>query len=208
MKEESAIEMYVGGLMVDPNTQAPVIVLKDESEEVVLPIWIGVPEATSIASALKQVQMSRPLTHDLMKTVFDEVGIKIQRVVIHDLRDSTYFAELVATQGDKVIVLDSRPSDALAMAIRASAPIFVLTKVLEEAKVLFSASSDTESQATESQSGEQSGEEGSAQDAPESDNSAKCADSFDKVQDFRIVDKDKWKDLLEDLDPDDFKFRQ
>ena len=94
MNEETAIEMFVGGLMMDPNTQAPVVVLKDESGDVILPIWIGVPEATSIASALKQVQMSRPLTHDLMKEIFDQLGVVVQRIVIHDLKESTYFANL------------------------------------------------------------------------------------------------------------------
>ncbi len=216
MKEENAIEMFVGGLMVDPNTQAPVVVLKDETEEVVLPIWIGVPEATSIASALKQVQMSRPLTHDLMKGVFDQVGIEIRRVVIHDLKDSTYFAELIVTLGDKVMVLDSRPSDALALAIRASAPIFVLTKVLEEAKVLFSSgtASGTEQAEEQSEGASEAVEDTGSTHAQAADdsnpdlNSPKCVDSFDKVQDFRVVDKEKWKDLLEDLDPDDFKYRQ
>lgn len=225
MNEETAIEMFVGGLMMDPNTQAPVVVLKDESGDVILPIWIGVPEATSLASALKQVQMSRPLTHDLMKDIFDQLGVVVQRIVIHDLRESTYYAELVVTFGDKVMVLDSRPSDALALAVRTAAPIFVLTKVLEAAKVLFSnagAGRESEGEVTEGEregstdsEGESgSGEGGAIEDRstrpshPESAASTKNDASFDKVSDFRVIDKDKWQDLLADLDPDDFKYKQ
>ena len=223
MNEEAAIEMFVGGLMMDPNTQAPVVVLKDESGDVILPIWIGVPEATSIASALKQVQMSRPLTHDLMKEIFDQLGVVVQRIVIHDLKESTYFAELVVTFGDKVMILDSRPSDALALAVRTSAPIFVLTKVLEAAKVLFSnvsgglgqssesegdpSGSDKETTSDEAESGEVSSGNSEPRE-PGSAASTKNDESFDKVSDFRVVDKEKWKDLLADLDPDDFKYRQ
>lgn len=224
MNEETAIEMFVGGLMMDPNTQAPVVVLKDESGDVILPIWIGVPEATSIASALKQVQMSRPLTHDLMKEIFDQLGVVVQRIVIHDLKESTYFAELVVTFGDKVMVLDSRPSDALALAVRTSAPIFVLTKVLEAAKVLFSNVTGELSQGPESEEEdlssvekdsaimetetEATSETNSEPREPDSAASTKNDESFDKVSDFRVVDKEKWKDLLADLDPDDFKYRQ
>lgn len=221
MNEETAIEMFVGGLMMDPNTQAPVVVLKDESGDVILPIWIGVPEATSIASALKQVQMSRPLTHDLMKDIFDQLGIVVQRIVIHDLKESTYFAELVLTYGDKVMVMDSRPSDALALAVRTSAPIFVLTGVLEAAKVLFSSTSKLIQGAEKEESNPLPEDEAQGSDAdvespveendprePDTAASTKNDESFEKVSDFRVVDKDKWKDLLADLDPDDFKYRQ
>ena len=117
MSNDTAIEMFVGGLVLDPNTQAPVVVLKDESGDIALPIWIGVAEATSIASAIKQLTMQRPLTHDLMQDIFAEVGVKVQRVVITDLKDSTYFAELVLSHGDKALIMDSRPSDAIAIAI-------------------------------------------------------------------------------------------
>src|SRR3974377_2168034 len=99
MSNETAIEMFVGGLMLDPNTQAPVVVLKDESGDIVLPIWIGIAEATSLASVIKQVTMTRPLTHDLMRDVLSELGVKVERVVITELKDSTYFAELVLSIG-------------------------------------------------------------------------------------------------------------
>ena len=87
--EDSAIEMFVGGLVLDPNTQAPVVILKDEEGKYILPIWIGVAEATSIASAIKQVTMARPLTHDLMHDIFLQVDLKVQRVVITELKEST-----------------------------------------------------------------------------------------------------------------------
>jgi len=137
MGNESAVEMFVGGLVLDPATQAPIVVLKDETGQVTLPIWIGIAEATSIASAIKQVAMARPLTHDLFFELLLELGITVQRVVITELKDSTYFAELVLGQGDKVMVLDARPSDAIAMALRATAPIFVAQAVLDQARLAF-----------------------------------------------------------------------
>lgn len=192
--DETAIEMFVGGLLLDPNTQAPVVVLKDESGEVCLPIWIGVAEATSIASAIKQVTMARPLTHDLMHDTFQELGVRVQRVVITELRDSTYFAELVLAEGDKVIILDSRPSDAIAIALRASAPIYVTQSVLDQAKVTFQTQLvPAEPPPAEGEEGEDSGAEG--EEAPEGQ------------ADFKNVDKEKWEELLKKLDPDDFKYK-
>ena len=134
MADETAVEMFVGGLVLDPNTQAPVVVLKDESGEICLPIWIGIAEATSIATAIKQVGMERPLTHDLMHEIFGQLDVSVQRVVITELRESTYYAELILSQGDRVLIIDSRPSDAIAVALRASAPIFVVQGVLDQAK--------------------------------------------------------------------------
>jgi uncharacterized protein len=192
MSKESAIEMFVAGLVLDPNTQAPVVVLKDEGGTVHIPIWIGIAEATSIASAIKQVPMARPLTHDLMYDVFLQVGVKVERVVITELKDSTYYAELILSLGEKALILDSRPSDAIAIALRASAPIFVAEKVLEQAKVSFSVVPQ---------------EEGERGESPE-ENAAKDGNPDDQSQqDFKQIDKDKWHDILEKLDPDDFKFK-
>lgn len=190
---DSAVEMFVGGLVLDPATQAPIVVLKDESGEITLPIWIGIPEATSIASAIKQVTMARPLTHDLFFDLLLEVGVTVQRVVITELRESTYFAELVLGQGDRVMVLDSRPSDAIAMALRASAPIYVAQSVLDQAKVAFAGTNPIPS--PEAQQVEGSAEEGE-EGQPE-----------DSSSDFTGVDKDKWEELLSKLDPDDFKYK-
>jgi bifunctional DNase/RNase len=198
MTSDSAVEMFVGGLVLDPATQAPIVVLKDESGDITLPIWIGIPEATSIASAIKQVTMARPLTHDLFFDLLLEVGVTVQRVVITELRESTYFAELVLGQGDRVMVLDSRPSDAIAMALRASAPIYVAQSVLTQAKVAFGSNNplpQMEPQPAEQGEGAQG----------EGEESAPEEQSQDK--DFAGVSKDKWEELLSQLDPDDFKYK-
>jgi len=198
MTNDSAIEMFVGGLVLDPATQAPIVVLKDESGDITLPIWIGIPEATSIASAIKQVTMAPPLTHDLFFDLLLEVGVTVQRVVITELRESTYFAELVLGQGDRIMVLDSRPSDAIAMALRASAPIYVAQSVLNQAKVAFGSNNplpQMEPQPVEQGEGARS----------ESEESAPEEQSQEK--DFAGVSKDKWEELLSQLDPEDFKYK-
>ncbi|NMC62963.1 MAG: bifunctional nuclease family protein [SAR324 cluster bacterium] len=189
---DTAIEMFVVGLVLDPNTQAPVVILKDEKGDLALPIWIGIAEATSIASAIKQVTMARPLTHDLMHDIFGELGVRVQRVVITELKDSTYYAELVLSVGEKALIFDSRPSDAIAIALRAAAPIYVLQEVLDQAKVTFSAVIGEHSH-------EASGEEKEGEEAD--------SEAGDSEKDFRSLDKDKWAELLEKLNPDDFKYK-
>jgi bifunctional DNase/RNase len=183
---------------MDPATQAPIVVLKDESGDITLPIWIGIPEATSIASAIKQVTMARPLTHDLFFDLLLEVGVTVQRVVITELKESTYFAELVLGQGDRVIVLDSRPSDAIAMALRASAPIYVAQAVLDQAKIAFG-------NANLLPAPEQSGKEEQSSSAPEGEEGELPVESESK--DFTAIDKDKWEEILSRLDPEDFKYK-
>ncbi len=196
MAHDSAVEMFVGGLVIDPATQAPIVVLKDETGEITLPIWIGIPEATSIASAIKQVAMSRPLTHDLFFDLLLEVGVTVQRVVITELRESTYYAELVLGQGDRVMVLDARPSDAIAMALRASAPIYVTQAVLDQAKIAFGENNPLT--AGEPAQREAQVEEGQGEGEELVDQESK---------DFRSIDKDKWEELLSNLDPKDFKYK-
>lgn len=196
MVNEAAVEMFVGGLVMDPTTQAPIVVLKDETGEVTLPIWIGVAEATSIASAIKQITMARPLTHDLFYDLLLELGITVQRIVITELKESTYFSELILGQGDKVLVLDARPSDAIAMALRASAPIYVAQQVLDQARVAFaSQQSGASPQKAKPEPQESPAEEGEGGAGEEPSN------------DFRAVDKDKWEEILSQLDPDDFKYK-
>lgn len=196
MVNEAAIEMFVGGLVMDPTTQAPIVVLKDETGEVTLPIWIGVTEATSIASAIKQIAMARPLTHDLFYDLLLQLGITVQRIVITELREATYFSELILGQGDKVLVLDARPSDAIAMALRASAPIYVAQRVLDQARVAFA----SQEQGAQSQQGAPEGREGAVEEGEgESDEGAS--------KDFQAVDKAKWEEILSQLDPDDFKYK-
>lgn len=187
MTQETAVEMYVSGLVLDPNTQAPVVVLKDASGDIHLPIWIGIAEATSIASAIKQLNMARPLTHDLMSEALHQLGARVERVVITDLKDSTYFAELVVAVGDRAIVLDSRPSDAIALAVRADAPILVVEKVLMEAKTAVVVSGEAGEGASETSESAEEEESGPA--------------------DFKQIDKDKWNEILAELDADDFKYK-
>lgn len=196
MGNESAVEMFVGGLVLDPATQAPIVVLKDESGQITLPIWIGIAEATSIASAIKQVSMARPLTHDLFYELLLELGITVQRIVITELKDSTYFAELILGQGDKVLVLDARPSDAIAMALRATAPIYVAQAVLDQARIAFA------NQGSEAQSDPQSGGAQGSQEEGKEDESPN-----DSSKDFRAIDKDKWTEILSQLEADDFKYK-
>lgn len=193
MSRETAIEMFVGGLVLDPSTQAPVIILKDESGKVQLPIWIGIAEATSIASVIKQLKMARPLTHDLMNDIMGQVGVQLERVVITDLKESTYYAELILSMGEKAIILDCRPSDAIALALRSSAPIFVADAVLAQARVAAEEAGHEEGSA-EAQGGEE-GAEGAAEK------------EFPEGKDFTNIDKDKWNEILKDLDPDDFKYK-
>lgn len=197
MTSDSAVEMFVGGLVLDPATQAPIVILKDESGNITLPIWIGIPEATSIASAIKQVTMARPLTHDLFFDLLLEVGVTVQRVVITELKESTYFAELVLGQGDRVMVLDSRPSDAIAMALRASAPIYVAQSVLDQAKVAFGSNNPIAQSEPSAQQ-----EDGTASEGEEGQGEEQSSG-----KDFTGVDKDKWEELLSKLDPDDFKYK-
>ena len=194
MTNDTAIEMFVGGLVLDPNTQAPVVILKDETGEINLPIWIGIAEATSIASAIKQLAMARPLTHDLMYDIFLELGVRVQRIVITELKDSTYFSELILSYGDKAIILDSRPSDAIAIALRASAPIFVAQSVLDQAKIAFAGVNQRPPTGQPPAEGAEAGSEQLEQEGGD-------------AADFKNIDKDKWSDLLQKLDPDDFKYK-
>ena len=202
MVTEAAVEMFVGGLVLDPATQAPIVVLKDESGQITLPIWIGIAEATSIASAIKQVAMARPLTHDLFYDLLLEWGITVQRVVITELKDSTYFSELVLGQGDKVLILDARPSDAIAMALRATAPIYVSQAVLDQARIAFSSPSAAPASPTTNNPTQDKGEttegEEQGQESQELEESSK---------DFRTIDKDKWEEILSQLEADDFKYK-
>lgn len=128
------IEMAVKGLMVDPLTNLPIIILRDDTNERVLPIWVGPVEANAIALQIENVSTPRPMTHDLLKHVLEEMGGRLTRVIIHDLKDSTFFAYLEITRNDDVSLIDARPSDALALSLRAKVPIFVNERVFDHVK--------------------------------------------------------------------------
>jgi len=125
------IEMAVKGLMVDPLTNLPIIILRDDSTERVLPIWVGPIEANAIALQIENVSTQRPMTHDLLRHIIQEMGGTLSRVIIDDLRESTFFAYLEILRKGERIFVDARPSDALALCLRARAPILVNERVFE-----------------------------------------------------------------------------
>jgi bifunctional DNase/RNase len=155
------IEMHVVGISVDQNSGGAVLFLQDDTERT-LPIWIGLAEATAIAKELEGVELARPLTHDLFRDTLKATGAEITQVEVTDLRDNTYFAEIVLRDSSGGVVrVDSRPSDAVALAVRVDAPIFVHEQVLRK-----------------------------AQPAP---------------KEMPVpTDKEGWKKLLEEMDPEDF----
>lgn len=132
--DKSYIEMKVTGLTIDPFTSMPIIILKDMQDKAVLPIWIGLIEASAIATELEKIQLSRPMTHDLIKNILNELSTRVTKVMVTDLSDNTFFASIVLDHDGKEIVMDSRPSDALAVALRTKAPIFVSREVIEKSR--------------------------------------------------------------------------
>jgi len=130
----SAIEMKIKGLMIDPMSQNPIIVLQAPEGDSVLPIWVGLFEANAIALQLEKIETPRPMTHDLLKSLVGHLQADIEKVVITDLKDNTFYAEIHLNQGGKARTIDSRPSDAIALALRAEAPIFVEQDVIDRAR--------------------------------------------------------------------------
>ncbi|MDX1390136.1 MAG: bifunctional nuclease family protein [Acidobacteriota bacterium] len=127
------VEMKIKGLMIDPVSQMPIIILKNDSGDSVLPIWVGIFEANAIAMQLENVASPRPMTHDLLKNVIEGLRARISRIVITDLRENTFYATiLLERNGGDPLSIDSRPSDAMALALRAQAPIFVEQSVLDK----------------------------------------------------------------------------
>ena len=122
-------QFTVNGLAVDSATNAPVVLLRELDGERILPIWIGPAEANAIAMRLGHVQAPRPMTHDLMLRFLDGAGLTLRRVVISDLRDHTYYAEIVLEGTGRVVRIDARPSDSIALALRAEAPIYIADEV-------------------------------------------------------------------------------
>jgi bifunctional DNase/RNase len=124
--------MMVAGLTVDPMTNSPIVILKELNGDQTLPIWIGLLEATAIASELEGIKFSRPMTHDLLKNIMEAAGVEVVRVEVCDLKNNTYYAIIHLKQGDREISIDARPSDALAISLRVKAPIFVADRVIEQ----------------------------------------------------------------------------
>ncbi|HBX43565.1 MAG TPA: hypothetical protein DEH27_07120 [Deltaproteobacteria bacterium] len=153
--------MQVIGITIDPVTQSPIVILRDKENLNTLPIWIGMLEANAIAAGLEHLKLPRPMTHDLFKNLLDQIGVKLLRVEVTDIRDNTYFAALHMEVGGNSVVIDSRPSDAIAIAIRMEVPIMVRDAVIEKALRVDATSSSG-------------------------------------------AEKDKWTELLEKMDPEDF----
>jgi bifunctional DNase/RNase len=129
------IEVRIRGLMMDPATSMPIVVLKDVASDTVMPIWVGIFEANAIAIEIEKVAAPRPMTHDLTRNLIRHMNARLERVVISELKDDTFFAVLWLRQGDEPMAIDARPSDAIALALRADCPIFVDEQVMQAARL-------------------------------------------------------------------------
>ena len=127
-------QMKVAALVMDPQSNTPIVILKDLQTETSLPIWIGLLEATAIATELENIQFPRPMTHDLIKNCFDYLSIKVDRIEVCDLKNNTYYALIYIRNGEQVSPVDARPSDAIAIALRTKAPIFVSEEVISKSQ--------------------------------------------------------------------------
>jgi bifunctional DNase/RNase len=168
------IKMVLQGIAMDPMSNSPVMLLKEAEGDRILPIWIGILEATSIAAKLENIQFPRPLTHDLMKNIFDFLGVKVPKIEIVDLKDNTYYAIVTLDIEGKTFDIDARPSDAVALALRTGAEIFVNEEVLQKSQ-LYS-------------------------EAPVSEKEGEMVVTTEK-------DKEKLKEILEQIDPKFFKYK-
>jgi uncharacterized protein len=157
------IEMKVSGIVLDPQTNVPIVILKDSAGKRTLPIWIGLLEASAIAMELEKIKIHRPLTHDLLRNILEQLHAVVVKIEITDIKNNTYYALIHLEAAGKVMSIDSRPSDAIALALRTGSPIFVADAVLD-----------------------------------------KSSQIDEKSQDFSQDNKDKWTEILENLDPDDF----
>ena len=129
------IEMKIRGLMMDPVTNMPIVVLKDAHGNAILPIWVGIYEANAIALEIEKVQTPRPMTHDLLKNMLLGLNVRVQKVVVSELKEDTFYALIWVERDGQLMSIDSRPSDALALALRVDCPIFVEEEVLKSSKV-------------------------------------------------------------------------
>ena len=138
------LEMKVRGLALDPVSNMPIIILKDEEDKRSLPIWVGIFEANAIALELEKIATPRPMTHDLIKNILETIEARVVKVVVTDLKENTFFAVLHLQVGETEYTVDSRPSDAIALALRVAAPIYVDEDVVKKAKTLEVATKEAE----------------------------------------------------------------
>jgi len=157
------IEMKVNGIVLDPQTNVPIVILRDADGKHTLPIWIGLLEASAIAMELEKIKIHRPLTHDLLKNILEQLKVGVVKIEITDIKNNTYYALIHLDVNGKLVAIDSRPSDSIALALRTNSPIFVAQEVLDKSNKL-----------------------------------------DEKSADFSQENKDKWSEILENLDPEDF----
>ena len=128
------IEMVIKGLMVDPITNMPIVILRDKDGQKVLPIWVGIFEANAIALQIENVATPRPMTHDLLRNIIQDLKASVQKIVVCDLQENTFYALIYLLLNGEVVAVDARPSDAIALALRTRAPIYVEESVIDSAK--------------------------------------------------------------------------
>src|SRR4051794_36533212 len=138
------IEMTIKGLMVDPVTNTPIVILRDKDGQKVLPIWVGIFEANAIALQIENIATPRPMTHDLLRNVIHDLRASVQKIVVCDLQENTFYALIYLTSNGETVAIDARPSDAIALALRTRAPIFVEERVIDHAKTVDFASDKTD----------------------------------------------------------------
>lgn len=129
-------KVNIAGMTMDPTSNTPIIILKSVEGDQAIPIWIGLLEATSIASALKNIKFDRPMTHDLFKNLIESMDMEVSKVEVCDLKDNTFFAKIYFTSQEKKFSMDARPSDAIAIALRFKAPIYVDDKIIEKSQMI------------------------------------------------------------------------
>ena len=129
------IEVRIRGLMMDPSTNMPIVVLKDVASDTVMPIWVGIFEANAIAIEIEKLSAPRPMTHDLTRNLINYLNARLEKIVITEIKDDTFHAMLWLTQNGEQVAVDARPSDAIALALRTDCPIFVSEQVLQAAKL-------------------------------------------------------------------------
>lgn len=142
MKE---IEFKIKGLMMDPITNSPIVVLQDAASETLLPIWVGIFEANAIALQIEKVETPRPMTHDLIKGLLNHLNAQVLKVVVTELKENTFYALIFLNYNGKLITVDSRPSDAIALALRTDSPIFVTDEVIAQSSTLSTSSTSDRS---------------------------------------------------------------
>jgi len=128
-------EFLIKGLILDPTNNSPIVILQDTEGTTVLPIWVGVFEANAIALEMEHVETPRPMTHDLIRTILSTLTTKVVKIVVNDLRENTYYAEIYLHRDSQIFVVDARPSDALAVALRTGARIFVAKEVVQKSRM-------------------------------------------------------------------------